>query len=382
MRLTHLIYDRSSGWSGDLPESTSLSTAVFVFADPSFRDHRGPLDELAVQLPFAQIIRSSTAGEISGEHVNEGTMAVAIAEFDATTIRSATATVARLEHSRASGQAIGAQLADPDLRAVFVLSDGLGVNGSELVRGLVETVGEDTVVTGGLAGDGDRFESTWVVGGGKLASGMVAALGFYGDKFVVGSGSMGGWTKFGPERYVTSSEGSVLFELDGQPALELYKRYLGDLADELPASALLYPLAVHDPNEPDRTIVRTVLAVSEEDQSLTFAGDVPQGHVAQLMHAHFDRLITGAEDAAAGALAPPLPAGDLGEVLSIAISCVGRRLILGSRAVEEVEATLHVLPAGASQLGFYSYGEISPNHDGTCDLHNQTMTVTNYAETA
>ena len=211
MRLTHLIYDRTSGWSGDLPESTSLSTAVFVFADPSFRDHRGPLDELAVQLPFAQIIGCSSAGEISGEHVNEGTMAVAIAEFDATIIRSATATVARLEHSRASGQAIGAQLADPDLRAVFVLSDGLGVNGSELVRGLVETVGEDTVVTGGLAGDGDRFESTWVVGGGKLASGMVAALGFYGDKFVVGSGSMGGWTKFGPERYVTSSQGSVLF---------------------------------------------------------------------------------------------------------------------------------------------------------------------------
>lgn len=380
--MTNITYDPISGWSSAIPESSHASTAVFAFADPSFRDHQEPFAELARRLPFAQIIGCSSAGEISGERLREGSMAVAIAEFDATTVRSASAAVSQLEHSRSAGREVGRQLADADLRAVFVLSDGLGVNGSELVRGLVETVGEDTVVTGGLAGDGSRFENTWVIGGGQLASGMVAALGFYGDKFVVGSGSMGGWTKFGPERYVTRSRGSVLFELDGQPALQLYKRYLGDLADELPASALLYPLAVHDPNEPERTIVRTILAVSEEDQSLTFAGDVPQGHIAQLMHAHFDRLITGAEVAAENALAPAMPLGELGDVLSIAISCVGRRLILGSRAVEEVEATLHVLPPGASQLGFYSYGEISPNHDGTCDLHNQTMTVTNYAETA
>lgn len=378
MRVTTLSYDPLRGWSDAIPESSAESAAVFVFADPSFRANQAPLDELTGRLPFAQVIGCSTAGEILDDTIHEGSLSVAVVEFDSTTVRSATAAVQRIEHSRSAGRQIGSRLADPQLRAIFVLSDGLGVNGSELVRGLVETAGTDTVVTGGLAGDGDRFGDTWVLGERKLDSGMVAALGFYGENLAVGSGSMGGWSKFGPERYVTSSEGSVLYELDGQPALDLYKRYLGDLAAELPASALLYPLAVRHPDEPDRHTVRTILSVSEADQSLTFAGDVPQGHVAQLMHAHFDRLITGAEEAAEAAL---LPTGSSGDTLSIAISCVGRRLILGSRAVEEVEATRDVIPANAHQIGFYSYGEISPSHDGTCDLHNQTMTVTTYAET-
>jgi len=334
LRVTDLTYDPIAGWSGDIPASSNSPTAVFVFADASYRDHQEPLAELASALPYAEIIGCSSSGEISGSNILDGSMAVAVAEFQNTTLRSATADVHRLEHSRVAGREIGQQLADPALRAVFVLSDGLCVNGSELVRGLAETVGAGVVITGGLAGDGDRFGSTWVLGQGKLASGLVGAIGLYGAHLAVGSGSVGGWSKFGPERYVTSSSGSVLYELDGQPALELYKRYLGDLVAELPASALLYPLAVRDPNAPDRNIVRTILGVSEHDQSLTFAGDVPQGHIAQLMHANFDRLITGAETAAHDALVPD---GVVGDVLSIAISCVGRRLVLGSRAVEEVE---------------------------------------------
>jgi hypothetical protein len=61
---------------------------------------------------------------------------------------------------------------------------------------------------------------------------------------------------------------------------------------------------------------------------------------------------------------------------------VGRRLVLGSRTEEEIEATLEVLPKGTQQIGFYSYGEISPYTAGTCDLHNQTMTLTTLSEAA
>jgi hypothetical protein len=124
--------------------------------------------------------------------------------------------------------------------------------------------------------------------------------------------------------------------------------------------------------------VRTVLAVDEQRQSMTFAGDIPQGSRAQLMRANFDRLIQGASDAATLAGA----ARDVrdGETLAIAISCVGRRLVLGERTEEEVEATLDVLPPGSRQIGFYSYGEISPYAKGPCDLHNQTMTLTTIAE--
>ena len=110
---------------------------------------------------------------------------------------------------------------------------------------------------------------------------------------------------------------------------------------------------------------------------MTFAGDVPEGYLAQLMRANFDRLIEGASGASLDAresIETETP------VLAIAISCVGRRLVLGERTEEEVEATLDVLPERSRQIGFYSYGEVSPYATGRCDLHNQTMTLTTLSE--
>jgi len=168
-----------------------------------------------------------------------------------------------------------------------------------------------------------------------------------------------------------------LFELDGRPALELYKNYLGERAAELPASALLFPLALRTNSSDEKRIVRTILSVDEVNQSMTFAGDVPEGSLVQLMRANFDRLIDGASDAA---LMTARTNKNKTDVFSLAISCVGRRLILGERAEEELEAVMDELPPKTQQIGFYSYGEISPYAAGYCDLHNQTMTLTTISE--
>jgi len=217
-----------------------------------------------------------------------------------------------------------------------------------------------------------------VIAGGEPRTNLVTAVGLYGDHVRVGHGSKGGWDIFGPERKVTRSEGNVLFELDGRPALELYKEYLGARAAGLPATALLFPLALRSGPSDQKTLVRTVLSIDEARQSMTFAGDIPNGCLAQLMRANFERLIDGASDAAQ--LAKSTGAENGSDVLAIAISCVGRRLILGERAEEEIEAALDVLPRGTKQIGFYSYGEISPYASGHCDLHNQTMTLTTLTE--
>jgi hypothetical protein len=233
-------------------------------------------------------------------------------------------------------------------------------------------------VTGGLAGDDDRFEKTYVVGEEcRVESGLVSAVGFYGESFQIATGYKGGWDKFGIEREITSSRKNVLYTLNNEPALEVYKRYLGKHAAELPASALLFPLAIRESKETEETKVRTVLAVDEEAQSITFAGDMPQGGYATFMKANFDRLIDGAYEAA-----EQLAEGrEIGKAaLSIAVSCVGRKLLLKQRTEEELEAILDVLPEGTRQIGFYSYGEISPMHTGKCDLHNQTMTLTLFWE--
>jgi hypothetical protein len=70
-----------------------------------------------------------------------------------------------------------------------------------------------------------------------------------------------------------------------------------------------------------------------------------------------------------------------GPCLGLLVSCIGRKLLMGQRIAEEVEIVADVLGAGASLMGFYSYGEISPHgFTGKCELHNQTMTITTISE--
>jgi hypothetical protein len=373
MKLATLWY--SAGvWSQELPELDSEHTWVVVFGAPRFDDHSEPLRALAARYPQSHVVGCSTAGEIAQTRVWDESLSVAVVQFEKTRVRRARAALARAEDSRGAGNALAEQLRGDGLRAVFVLSRGTEVNGSELVRGLDERLPAEVVVTGGLAGDGPRFERSWVLEGERVDPAGVVAIGLYGEALRVSHGSKGGWDTFGPERVVTRSEGNVLYELDGRPALALYKEYLGERASGLPGSALLFPLALRTAS--GDSVVRTVLGVDEAAQSMTFAGDIPTGAYAKLMRANFDRLILGAQEAASLALTE----GHVGPTLSLAISCVGRRLVLGERSEEETEAALEALPPGTRQIGFYSYGELSPHASGRCDLHNQTMTLTVVSE--
>jgi hypothetical protein len=281
---------------------------------------------------------------------------------------------------------------------VFVLSDGLNVNGSALVAGLCGVIGADIPLTGGLAGDGAEFRETIVGADCAPRPHTIAAIGFYGSAIRIGHGSAGGWDQFGPRRQVTKSVGNILFELDGQPALDLYERYLGpDESRRLPGSALLFPIQVYDAQRPNSAVVRTVLAIDRAARSMTFAGDVPQGWTAQLMRGNLDRLTAGAADAARQArtglaandrgahdrMGRALAGQDGDQRFSILVSCIGRRLLMGQRTLDEVEAVGAELGPETFRLGFYSYGEISPHAtSGHCELHNQTMTITTLAEVA
>ena len=358
MDLITFAHTAAGGWSIDpLPQLDSPRTLVLVFGAPERRAQPEAFAALAAAYPNAHILGCSTAGEILGTTIADESLAVAVARFAHTDVKTAYAAVEGPDDTQAAGQALARQLFAPNLRGVLVLSDGHNVNGSALVRGLNDELPDPVVVTGGLAGDGDRFEQTWVLKEGRPQAGFVSAVGFYGDHVVLGHGSKGGWDFFGIERRVTRSQGNVLYELDGRPALQLYKEYLGDRADGLPATALLFPLALRTDADTDKQVVRTVLSVDEAAQSMTFAGDIPGGAWVQLMRANFDRLVDGASEAAL-MTQRTLPADT--PVLSIAISCVG--------------------PPQTQQVGFYSYGEISPYTAGVCDLHNQTMTLTTIAE--
>ena len=371
-------YSQEGAWSAALPaELDSEWTLVVAFGHRRLDADPTPLHDLRRAFPRSHLVGCSTAGEIDGTRLRDNTVSVGLVRFEHTRLATVHAPVHAKEESERAGEWIAERLTAPGLRGVFVLSDGLNVNGSALVRGLSAGLPEDVVVTGGLAGDGPRFEHTWVYAQGEPRDGFVTAVGFYGDRVRIGHGSKGGWDVFGPERIVTRAEGQVLYELDGKPALPLYKNYLGDLADELPASGLLFPLSLRRDRDDTNSFVRTIQSIDEDTQSMTLAGDIPEGYLAKLMRANFERLIDGAEESA---LMTRRTAGSDAVCLSIVVSCVGRRLVLGERTEEELERAAEVLPAGSNQVGFYSYGEISPFASGRCDLHNQTMTMTTITE--
>jgi hypothetical protein len=379
MRNETFTFSPDGKWSvAPFPDLDGERTLVLAFGASRFGGASEPLTELRRAYPRSHVVGCSTSGEITDDVVRDDTIAVSVTRFDQSTLRTVYAAVASADASFGAGATLARELVGADLRAVLVLSDGLNVNGSELVKGLNSVLPKEVVVAGGLAGDGDRFQKTWVLGRDGPQSHLVSAVGIYGARVRVGHGSRGGWDRFGPERNITRSAGNVLYELDDRPALALYKEYLGERAAGLPATALLFPLAVRSSSVDPKVLVRTILGVDEAKQSMTFAGDVPQGFLAQLMRANFERLIDGA---AMAAILTKDPAGDAtGDVLAVAISCVGRRLILGERTEEELEAALDALPERTRQIGFYSYGEISPYATGKCDLHNQTMTLTNIEE--
>ena len=377
MQIATLNYTRADGWSAPFPSQLdSPRTLVLAFGASELFDHHAPFAALRDAFPSSLVTGCSTGGTIVGAKVVDHQIVVAVTKFDHTNIRIASLPVTATPASREVGEELGRALAAPDLRGVLVLSDGVMVNGSNLAAGFNAVLPAGVVVTGGLAGDDERFERTWILHEGRPETERVTALGFYGADVMFQAGSNGGWDIFGRERLVTKSENNVLYEIDGQPALDLYKKYLGDYASGLPATGLLFPLALlRDINDRD-PIVRTLLGIDEATHSLRFAGNVPEGAMVRLMHTNLDRLIDGATDAAEQARG----SHEDRPVLSVAISCVGRRWVLGERTEEELENVLAELPPNTTQLGFYSYGELSPRREGPCDLHNQTMTLTTISE--
>jgi hypothetical protein len=379
MKSGQLLFTSEKGWQELTSNIPSIQpNLILLFGATNLIKSNIHTDILKTNYPKAILVGCSSSGEIAGTHVHDDTLVATLVEFESTRIKYVYQTIEDPSDSYDAGKKLVSQLIDPELKHVFVISEGLQINGSELVRGLRDVLPAQIAATGGLAGDGALFSETFILNEkGNSQSKMVSAIGFYGNNLQISYSSLGGWDSFGVERLVTKSTGNVLFELDGVPALQLYKSFLGDYAKDLPASGLLFPLNLRAERNSE-PVVRTILAVDEENQSLTFAGDIPEGSYVRLMKANFDRLIEGAIGAAKGTLSK----NNKDPELAILISCVGRKLVLKQLIEEEVEGVKEVLGTQALLCGFYSYGEISPFvAEAKCELHNQTMTITTFSET-
>ena len=381
MKIEQKYWTEGEGWVVVSKEKVSETPQlVFLFGGRALVEKGERYAEVKAMYPQSHILSCSTAGEITDTRVRDNSVSLTAVWFEKTTLTFVQTTVEAYEQSYEGGKSLAQQLLQDNLVHAMVFSDGQHVNGTQLVKGFNDVLPGSVSVTGGLAGDGADFKKTLVGLDEPGHEGTIVAIGFHSTSLKVGYGSLGGWDTFGLQRTITKSKNNVLYELDGQPALHLYKEYLGDQAAGLPGTGLLFPLQLRIKNEGKEVdVVRTILSVNEKDQSITFAGDMPEGTQATLMKANFERLIDGASGAGTMSLEAQ---GTNGVQLAILISCVGRKLVLKERVEEEVEAVRAAMGTEAVLAGFYSYGELCPtaSTEKQCELHNQTMTVTTFRE--
>ena len=341
------------------------------FARPDFHP------QLRKAFPKAILAGCSTCGEIAQSGASEDHLIITGIRCEHGRLRSAVASVGEGDDTSA-GRTLAQALIAPDLRLVLVFTEGLHTHAQALVDGLLSVLPPQVLISGGLAGDGYRFQKTVVLTPDSVSGTQAVAVGFYGDRLQVRVASATSWEPFGRARRVTRAQGSKVFELDGKRALEIYAGYLGPEAANLPAAGLVYPVAVETvAGSPG--LIRSLSAVNHDDGSLTFFGDIPEGSIVRLMNASYKELIAGASQAITHALHGAESPDQF--TLGLLFSCAGRKAVLRAHTDLEIAAVSQHLPDSICLTGFHTYGEIGyAEATQRCEHHNQTMTVTLLSE--
>jgi hypothetical protein len=377
MKIAQLVKHKNKNWEYVVEKQKLIEPLVLVFGNRFMLEEKTVYQELRQIFPDGHIVFASSCAEISSNTVNQNSITVTAIQFEKSKFLIKTSNVLNKDlDSYKTGNELIQQFPEEGLKYTFVVSEGSFINGSQLTKGMSAATNDNLLITGGLCGDDARFEKTLASYNENPKEGELVAIGFYGDTLEISFSIHGGWTPFGPERIVTKSSGNVLYELDGQPALDLYKTYLGDKARDLPGAALLYPLNVTSEDE-DQSIVRSILNINEAENAVILAGDIKENSKVQLMMTNVDHIANASERAAKQALEHRQNKPEL----AILVSCIGRKIVLDQRVEEEIEEVIEVIGTDTVVSGFYSYGEIAPFHgEVACQLHNQTMTITLISE--
>jgi len=317
----------------------------------------------------------TTAGEISTAGFSTGSAVLGGIASDCIGFEI----VSAHDISRDSEQA-GRDLAEAfsdSVRYVQLFSDGITGDGTAILKGMSDTFSKVIPVSGGTSGDGGKFLKTWQFKGDRVFTDAAMAIGFTGD-FKLGTGFRSGWAPIGLPKKVTRAAGNILYELNGESALNVYERFLGKHAKNLPAVGVEYPLGLigqfKDHTGNDHLLLRATMSVNREEGSICFAGEIPDGAMVYLTCGDRTSLLDATEEAVRMAMA------DLGRTarphLVFIYSCMARKILLGLRTKEEFERVRSQFDPAVSVLGFYTYGEYCRvKRDGPSLLHNETATL-------
>lgn len=279
-------------------------------------------------------------------------------------------------NSEQAGRELAKDFSD-SVRYIQLFSDGITGDGSAILRGMASIFARNIPVSGGTSGDAGKFLKTWQFKGDRVLSDAAVAIGFTGD-FKLGTGVRSGWSPIGLPKKVTRAAGNVLYELNGESALNVYERFLGKHAAKLPAVGVEYPLGLigqfEDRDGNDHLLLRATMSVNREERSIRFAGEIPEGALVYLTCGDRTSILDATEKAVHQAIE------DLGQATEPALvffySCMARKALLGLRTKEEIERVQAQFNPAVPILGFYTYGEYCrATCNGPSLLHNETATL-------
>ncbi|MBM3272405.1 hypothetical protein FJY94_03985 [Candidatus Kaiserbacteria bacterium] len=369
---------------GALDTLGAQPNAAIVFAS-SFYDQKQVIDGVRSVTKDALLVGASTAGEITTVGpLKKHSVAVMLITSDSIRFSAAADTTVGTD-ARAAGKTVAdkvKQLAGDDFRALLMFPDVLVGNGADIVRGILDSLGDHFPVMGGAAGDDFKFSKTFQYLNDQVLSGAVVGLGLSGT-FRLGVGVKHGWIPIGSPSRVTKSQGSILHELDGKPAIKLYEDYFGEeearhLKEETLAKlAIAYPLGMRIAGS-EEMLLRDPLSVDAHG-SITCAAEIPEGAEVQLMIGSRESAVAVAREAAQYALNQLEGAQPKAVII---FNCIARNKLFGERAGDEIAAIQEVLGPSVPLLGFYTYGEQAPLGGEVRNLercnpafHNETVVI-------
>ncbi len=326
--------------------------------------------------PTSDLVGFSTSGHYISNEIEDDNIVYAALKFESSSVKVQTYNISDFSNSGELGEGIAKNIEElSKVKGIGIISDGGQVNGTELMTGLSMNLDNKIPIFGGMAGDQARFEATMTGLNEMPSHGNVIVISFIGEKLNISTAHDDGWSSMGMEFTITSSEGNILNTADNKNIYDMLHELLEpENEDEFNRNTLFYPFSLT--TDDGVSVIRTPIKVNHKEKTLVYAGDMPQGAKITLMKSNTMDLLDSAMHATTATKNE-----DKLESFLFAISCVGRRVVLGDMASEEYEEISNIYDK-AKILGFYSYGEFtrSAGDDSYCKMHNQTFTLASISE--
>ena len=345
----------------DITDNTALLVQVFT-SSTELDEIQDFLKEITTLLPTAALIGATTDGEICSGKVSIGKTVISLTQFTETQLT--TVLIETCQSSFETGRDLATALVKPDTKLIISFTDGLNCNGEAYLAGL-SSVAEDIIVAGGLAGDSNKFEVTYVFTKEHISANGAVGVSLQNSELILHTSHSFNWLKIGKKMTITKVKDNRVYSIDDLPAFEVYKKYLGeDIAQKLPSVGIEFPLIIQ---REDGEIARAVLA-SHDDGSLSFAGSFSVGDMVYFGYGDAEMILDRSIEAQYDMSETPIE--------SIFIySCMARRRFMPNLIENEIKPFQEL----ADVAGFFTYGEFY-----TCpakkELMNQTMTLIGISE--